>query len=722
MTHEIVQIPIEDDSNYPTIGETTTGLGEHLVKTGFISSIDGFTPIRRDALAIVRNCRRFSYPDGTRTGLVVGYVQSGKTASMTCVSALARDNGCRIVILLAGVTTNLLEQNAHRFKTDLRSASGKSSAWRILNTESLGEQDLHQLQQAVNEWKDPNYDELDRQTFLFMVLKNHAHLDRLQKMLGKVNLAGIPALILDDEADQAGLNTSPDKPDPSTTYLKIKRLREALPHHTYLQYTATPQAPLLIALDDMLSPAFAELVEPGDGYTGGQAFFGRNAIQGLLRAIPSDDQFKPGTPPGDPPDSLLEAMQVFFVGSAVAAIRGKPTPRSMLIHPSQRTSDHAVYMRWVSEIVKRWVGSLRSSDQDDKNDTLEELHRGYEELAKTDHDLPPFESLIPRLVTSLSRVSLKEVNSQGGTEVDWENSDIHILVGGEKLNRGFTVEGLTVTYMPRDAGGWNADTLQQRARFFGYKKGFLRLCRLYLHPDVISAFRSYVIHEDDVRKQLAAHRGKPLRAWRRAFFLDADMRPTRHNVLFDPIYKISTDKPWFLQRYPHSDEVAISRNSELVEKLEANCSFQQAPTEYFEHGVTEISLKQALEELLVSFDVRGPDGPAWYGQIVTLRDVLETDPDANVLLLKMAAFAKEPRERSPDKSGDGIALHQGRSSSKKVGSYPGDAKMVDVSLITIQIHWIDVIDGYKHVPALAIHIPSTLRREDVLVQDKGEHA
>ena len=107
-------------TSYPVVGDTTVGLGEHLLHIEKIKTPEAYARIRRGAVDIVRRCRRFDGPDGQMTGLVVGYVQSGKTMSMTAVSALARDNGCRIVILLAGVTTNLLVQNAERFRDDLR--------------------------------------------------------------------------------------------------------------------------------------------------------------------------------------------------------------------------------------------------------------------------------------------------------------------------------------------------------------------------------------------------------------------------------------------------------------------------------------------------------------------------------------------------------------------------------------------------------------------------
>jgi hypothetical protein len=713
--HELAAPVAGSAHSYPVIGDTARGLGEYLVKTEKLRSLDDYARVRNEALSILRHCHPFSEKDGTKTGLVVGYVQSGKTLSMTTVSALARDNGCRIIILLAGVTTNLLQQNANRFKKDLRAATGKA-AWRISNSQDgLGEANSQGLEQAVAEWRSPSLVEMDKQTFLYLVLKNHSHLDRLHKLLASVKLAGIPALILDDEADQAGLNTSPSAPDGSTTYQKIAKVRACLPHHTYLQYTATPQAPLLIALDDMLSPAFAELVEPGAGYTGGQAFFGKDATPGLVKSIPATDLFKPGEPPEEPPDSLLEALRIFFVGCAVASSRGRPTPRSMLVHPSPRTADHTRYMGWVAEIIKRWAYTLRE-DPDARDELLKEFRDAYDDLSQTDRELPAFDGLVQRLQVSLGRVSLKEVNSQDGSEIDWENADDHVLVGGEKLNRGFTVEGLTVTYMPRDAGDWNADTIQQRARFFGYKEHYLNICRLFLHADVIHAYRSYVTHEQDVRRQLAEHRGRPLREWRRAFFLNAKMKPTRRNVLADPFYRVAAGKPWFLQKYPHTDTDAAAANLLLFDSLERKYQFAHKK-QHHPHSSVELPLTQIFDELLEKFKVGGGDVPAWYAQLVTIRDILDNNLGAQALLVRMSNDKKTRMRSTTDGA---IRLHQGRSSGRSADSYRGDSEIRDAYITTIQMHRVNVSNSAQSSPrqvaALAIHIPSDLWKDDVVAQ------
>lgn len=701
----------------PVIGATTMGLAEYLKRIGKLRSEEAVARVRDDALAIVRNCRPFtSRADGTRTGLAIGYVQSGKTMSMTTVSALARDNGCRIIILLAGVTTNLLKQNAERFQKELREASGRPSAWRILNSaKGFGDNAVRDLQRAVEGWRDLSYREEDKKTLLYLVLKNHAHLDGLSSLLGRVDLRGIPALILDDEADQAGLNTKPNAAEASTTYKRIARVRATLPHHTYLQYTATPQAPLLIALDDMLSPAFAELVRPGDGYTGGQTFFGVDANPALVHAIPTSDLEHPDSE--EPPEQLLAAMRVFFVGAAIAGLRSHPRPVSMLIHPSQRQDDHKCYLAWVQAIISRWTASLGSRDNDERSDTVAEFRPAYEDLRSTDPSVPTFDELVVRLRSCVSDVQLSEVNSSNDNdEMDWDNAETHILVGGEKLNRGFTVEGLTVTYMPRGAGDWNADTIQQRARFFGYKAGYLSLCRLYLHPDVIHAYRSYVRHEEDIRAQLAQHRGRPLREWRRAFFLESRLKPTRKNVLADPYYRISADREWFLQEQPHLDPAASARNAELLRRYGDSLVFE-VDEAFFKHRVATADLAPLFRDVLLEYQVRGGDVAKWYGQLVTLRDLLDDDASAKVLVIQIDAGGT--RVRNVDTKVGDIKLHQGRSSSKSEGKYPGDKEMHDATTVTLQIHWLQIADVpelKERVPAIAVHIHTRLRKDDVIVQ------
>lgn len=699
------------DANEPVIGEAIENLGQYLISTGKLASPEEFQRVRSNAIDIVRRCLPFSHKDPDRTGLIVGYVQSGKTMSMEAVVSLARDNGCRLVILLAGVTTNLLRQNAERFQKDLRTADG-SGNWKIVSSSAQGV-GVEDLRAACTEWRDDEVPESAKRTFVFAVLKNHSHLDWMRDLLKQVNLKGIPALIIDDEADQAGLNVAPDPNEESTTYARIRRLRECLPQHTYLQYTATPQAPLLISIDDLLSPDFAELVEPGTGYTGGEAFFAGSLTSNIVKSVPEADRFKPGEPPSNVPDSLVEAFATFIVGCAVARARKSPKLRSMLVHPSPRRGDHQRYLELIQGIRSRWSNELSDKDSPDREDALSEIRQGYKELEKTT-EMPPFEELLPLIKVSILRMAIKLVNSEDASEVDWEGSEEHVLVGGEKLNRGYTVEGLTVTYMPRDAGGWNADTLQQRARFFGYKSKYLDLCRLYLHPDVIHAFKHYVEHERDIRKQLEGFRGRPLSEWRRAFFLDPKLRPTRNNVLDEPLHRTKADAEWWRQRF--ADEAAVSRNDKLVEDFLQEHTFTPA-SEWGggkPHGVAVIPLAEAIRDLLSSYAV---PSESWglVAEVMRLTAIVDDEPDAEVYVVKMDDA--EARHRAIDKASM-FPLFQGRSSKK--GGYEGDERVIHGHLPTIQIHRIQPKDTPARAPfyALALHVPAP-HNKGVVVQQQN---
>lgn len=698
----------------PVIGQATTNLGDYLVRTGKIGSSEDFQRVRDDALNIVRRCLPFNGPDGDRTGLVVGYVQSGKTMSMETVVSIARDNGCRLIILLAGVTTNLLQQNAERFKKDLRTAN-EDGGWAIITSQAGKGSEAsaqQQLSQACGEWRSDLYAESEKRTLIFAVLKNHAHLDWMQRVLtsGGIDLRGMPALVLDDEADQAGLNVSADEDSPSKTYVKIGALRASLPHHTYLQYTATPQAPLLISIDDMLSPAFAELVSPGAGYTGGETFFGDAANAALIKAIPAVDHFKPGKPPEDPPDSLTEALATFFVGCAVARNRKYPRVRSMLVHPSQRTDDQQQFNLFVTAILGRWHTDLIGNDVEARDQALEELKVGYDELTKTQDDLPAFEDLIPALRVSLGRKVVKVVNSADASEVDWEGAEEHVLVGGEKLNRGYTVEGLTVTYMPRDAGGFNADTLQQRARFFGYKGRYLGLCRLYLHPVVAQAFVHYVRHERDIRKQLSEFRGKPLRTWRRAFFLDAKMKPTRANVLSEPLQRVKRNQ-WWRQSYPHADTATVKANTALVAELLADVPFASDERWHAKHRTADVAIAKVIDFLS---RYHAPiDSHGLVGSLVMLTDLMDRDASCQALVVLMDGG--ETRDRKLD--GDRVPLFQGRSSARTKQGYVGDEHVREAQVPTLQIHRVHLTTLNKVQYFLALFIPGA---DDVVVQETDD--
>ena len=172
----------------------------------------------------------------------------------------------------------LSDQSHKRIRDDLRANADGRRVWALyLNPKPSDAQGIAGL---LDEWRDPYVAAGQRQTVVVTIMKQHTHLRNLTRLLRAIDLNGISALIIDDEADQASLNTQAARAAQlrqvreSTTYRRLMELRRLLPCHTYLQDTATPQAPLLISIIDSLSAKWVEVLQPGAGYTGGVTFFG----------------------------------------------------------------------------------------------------------------------------------------------------------------------------------------------------------------------------------------------------------------------------------------------------------------------------------------------------------------------------------------------------------------------------------------------------------------
>ena len=461
---ETIEIVRDDGDGWNVVvGEETNSLVQQL---GLPQNTS--VTVRDEAASVLRRCVPPTAATGQETGLVVGYIQSGKTMSFTTAAALARDNGYPIVIVIAGTSVPLTEQSRQRLRRDLRIDQRDDRSWRHLHNPRVQNRDHVSIETALADWRDATVEPHDRSTVLITAMKNHRHLRNLIAVLRQVDLTGIPVLIFDDEADQAGLNNLVNQGEESTTYRELRTLKEAVPHHTFLQYTATPQGPLLINLIDVLSPAFAATLTPGPDYTGGRHFFLTD--QPLIREIPPADIPSNTNVLSEPPDSLLEAMRLFLLGVASGTIRDRARGnRSMMVHPSQRTGGHAQYFGWVNAIRDAWLSILQSPNDPDYPELVTEFREAYNDLARTVSDIEPFDDLLARLPRAIRRTEIHLVNAVRGhtPTIDWRASYAHILVGGQALDRGFTVEGLTVTYMPRGVGARRADTVQQRARFFG---------------------------------------------------------------------------------------------------------------------------------------------------------------------------------------------------------------------------------------------------------------
>lgn len=723
----------------PIVGTETKELLEYL-KLDEVST----ERLLNETKAILALCGSPQQDTNSETGLVFGYVQSGKTMSFTTLTALAKDNDYQIIVVIAGISTNLVDQSTRRLEKDLRLNDRYDRKWLgVKKNPTNTSTDRDDISTVLKEWKNPTFPEDERRTVLITVMKNTKHLQNLIDVFKRLDLQKVPVLIIDDEGDQASLNTKArqnamrglteeelTEQDLSTIYRRIIELKELLPHHTFVQYTATPQANLFINILDRLSPNFIQLLTPGDAYTGGQTFFIDH--HNLVRPIPIEDISTDEEPLDSPPQSLVYALQLFFLGVAAGKIKKDTRNRSMMIHPSRLQNDQAQFNIWVNNLKELFVMTLQNEDDDlDKVNLIQEFEKAYQDLKRTVQDLPSFENLLgnklktDRLEHAISSTKIELVNSQQGKTplINWKDHYSFILVGGQSLDRGFTIEGLTVTYMPRSVGVGTVDTIQQRARFFGYKRGYLGYCRIYLDEQTINAYRHYVEHEEDLRKSLTENNlaNRHLNDWEREAILERAYQLARKNVFSNEFERFDLSNEWFRISAPHDLQNIIENNRKVtkgfiaeLQNLWKEDTGHAKRTEEQKHFVCEIDLQKAFDDFIMKLKfTRDSDS----GGFTSLKSVIlrylekENNARATIYLMKKGGI----RERQLTKKDEIQQLFQGKNPRTGEVIYPGDSEIKDFTNLTIQIHNLNLINRetgevFENVYSIAVWIPEEMNK------------
>ena len=477
----------QQDSFVPIIGDRTTELLNRLSNN---LDADEIEVLKKETSEILSYCSNPHISEvQSVTNLVVGYVQSGKTMSFTTLSAMAVDNNFRMIIYFAGTKNNLLDQTTKRLRKDLMSTGQNMQYYKLHENPNL-----HDIQRIDNELKIQRV----KPVILITVLKNAQHINELadvlssQQLQATLNKQGV--LIIDDEADQASLNGYAYKNSKSeeweddeytATYSSILRLRSKLLNHSYIQYTATPQGPLLINIVDLLSPKHHTVLTPGKKYTGGKTFF--KDEPGLIITIPDNEVYhSKHNNLTECPQSLVNALLLHLMAVAIVVkIQQKEPHLSMMIHADKEQDASEKFYGWVTGLINLWASKIESPEQDLAYQDLYRLFKqmypeAIKEYQNHNDEYPSFDEIWQELPDIIHDTNIALLISRNKTkDIDWTCSPSHILIGAEMLNRGFTVDRLAITYMPRHSiGKSTADTIQQRCRFFGYKRNYLYSCRV----------------------------------------------------------------------------------------------------------------------------------------------------------------------------------------------------------------------------------------------------
>lgn len=539
-------------------------------------------------------------------GLVIGYVQSGKTANFTGVIARAADAGYRLIIVLAGTTNNLRQQTQRRIDKELvgieflehdyaddddysafLSHGALPSTIGAFDWQRLtGPNDDYQaLRQGIESLNFPRFDpslpfyhsvNLQHAAARIMVVKKSpailkkvaADLKRIKEQK-KVQIGDIPALVIDDESDQASVDTT--KPSPkqrkkrTATNKAIVGLLEELPRAQYIGYTATPFANVFINPEDAVDLFPKDFLVPlprPKGYMGANDFhdLAADTPDGYLsnqRAF-----VRPVTGLDEKPDNLQKALDAYVLSGAIKLFREEQISNirfkhhTMLVHHSPSTETHETVARSVSALLENSGYDAGAGLQRLKNLWLNDFLPVSVER-NTPWPLPEdFAALLPYLgeCLNLLRSSGRSVVVVNGDHdaPDFDRDRIwKILVGGVKLSRGYTVEGLTVSYYRRVTRA--ADTLMQMGRWFGFREGYQDLVRLFIGIDepltrhkkinLYTAFEAVCRDEMDFRTELHRYAmpsdgSKPVTPMQVPPLVPAHLlQPTATNKMYNAVIK-----------------------------------------------------------------------------------------------------------------------------------------------------------------------------------------
>lgn len=652
-------------------------------------------------------------------GLVLGYVQSGKTLSFTSLIAMAIDNGFKLIVVFSGTKNTLNDQTFGRLCNDLNARNNKDKF--IIRQDFDNKNSFKSL---YNEWMDTDVEESNKRS-LIVIIKKNSSIKKLVKTFGKLNLSIIPSIIIDDEADQASLDTKESKKfkeeiesgegEFSTTHNYIKLLRDKLPFNSFIQYTATPQALFLINNKNLLSPDFLKIITPGPTYTGGKTYFLEKRAD-LIKEIPIKEildrkEIKPKCP-----ESLYDAMRHFFIAATINELDELRIKNlTMMVHPAETKEQHFIYVNYVKDFKNTVVRALNKSEDSIRKNIIEKFKSVFENYKKTYKTKLQFDQkFIETLSKIIKYISVTELNTREGPSepIDYDFVNNHIVVGGNILDRGLTIEGLIVSHMLRNPSK-QVDTNMQRARFFGYKKKYIDLCRVWIDKKTISFYTNAIKDEEANRNRLKDFSDKNIKldSSKIQLILNKFQYPTRRNVIYNPLERGVYSKEWFILDKPHNSN--ILENEKQFKKFYMLFSYKFTNQNKYsykgdtQHLFTNLSANEIVDFLskLQYYDNQD--------QLDGVLDLIDEIEDQN-LLIQLVLMSSEMendkiiqnfRKRSITKKEIINQYFQGRTPKDEnlPERYPGDRAVKDKKHITIQVHKF-LING-KICFGLAFHFP-----------------
>ena len=492
--------------------------------------------INDDTDVVMNNLENPENPSFSRYGMVVGHVQSGKTGNYAGLICKAADAGYKFIVVIAGGMNNLRNQTQERLNESfigetkgLQVGAGKGNSQKETMPLSLTtiERDFNKTD-ADRASQGLNFDNINV-PILIVIKKNTKSLknviDWLKKQY-KNNIVNHAMLVIDDESDYASINTK-DELNPTAINTGIRTLLSLFHKSAYVAYTATPYANIFIDHQaeteemgrDLFPKDFIYTLDAPSNYFGARRVF---IDSDNMHLIPIYDHIselpmnhKNNIELENLPVMMKDAIHLFLLNICIRNLRGQGDKHnSMLIHATRFTNVHIQLGKLVEEFLKK-IETDVSSYGNLKNALFQsEIIRNIKDTFDNrceDIDVS-WEEIIHTMTKIIKTVIVREVHQKRVLPLEYRDDVVTnaIVIGGSSLARGYTLEGLSISYFLRSTVFY--DTLMQMARWFGYRSGYEDLCKIYMPEERIADFADIIRSTEDLFadfKLMAEHNRTP---------------------------------------------------------------------------------------------------------------------------------------------------------------------------------------------------------------------
>lgn len=494
--------------------------------------------------------------------LLVGKVQSGKTANLEFLTALMFDFGFQLLIIYGGYDTKLLEQTYKRF------------------TKTFDFDEENETSPLIISTTDPNYIESlnddivqnilkSNRPIIIITMKRPVAMRRVNQFLERLSV-DVSSFIIDDEGDQASLNTRINKDTASATYEEIRIMKAKLNQPPYFSVTATPHANVLLGEYSDLKPKDIVLIPPADSYTGSSIY---HLCESKIQIVCDEDiDFMDQ---GEFIDSLKKALYHFILSSCI--MRKKDIYKAdMIIHSDRKVEKHNNMYNNIFGFINTLKNMLDISVEE--NTFIKEMEETYnlKYFDKETLDLYSFEEVLKEYKHVIKNTHVILQNGPGyATQQLNYLKPYKIFIGGDLLQRGLTFENLVTTFFTRWAKQGLMDTVIQRARWFGYRSKYIELCRIFTTKEIMFEFAGLAASELDLWDQLSDIESGNKKI--DEIIIDGtstSLRPTRPNVAY--YSKASFNTKWKNQRVGIFDPNIIKENNAYIDDFISNRSWKKS--------------------------------------------------------------------------------------------------------------------------------------------------